>query len=322
MKIKTILLRLGMIWLHLFVCGCASSVESVTPTVVPSTPILKPVTPTVALTPVPTLGLSSTPTIVPTLSVDKAQIKLLELLSNNGGCRIPCLWGIMPGKSTYAEAQAILLPLSSISELTGFIRDGGGIFPVYTENNLLLKTIVGFNVDLSTAGRIVQRIGFQASVQKPNNGDFIDIFDSGLFSERVGFYSLPSILSKVGVPSSIMIATFGEPLPRNGTGGFDILLLYLEQGVLVNYTTPMQLISTNVRGCPSNAHVEMELYPPGNGNAFFELLEQTDWSVKMNYYKSLEEVTSMSLEEFYEIFRESTDHCIETPASLWPIPEN
>jgi len=66
----------------------------------------------------------------------------------------------------------------------------------------------------------------------------------------------------------------------------------------------------------------MELYPPGNGDSFFELLEQTDWSVKMNHYKPLEEVTSMSLEEFYRIFREPTNQCIETPANLWPIPEN
>ena len=76
-----------------------------------------------------------------------------------------------------------------------------------------------------------------------------------------------------------------------------------------------------MRGCPPNAHVEMELYVPGQGDSFMEALKQTDWAVKMNYYRPLEEVTSMSLEEFHEAFSQPTDKCIETPANLWPVPE-
>ena len=323
MKIKTIILGLGMVCLQAVVYGCAGSVESATPTIIAPVPIINTVTtPTVTLSPIPPLGPSLSPASVPTLSIDEAQMRLLELLSNNGDCRLPCLWGITPGKSTYAEAKTILLPLSSISELTGFIRDGGGIFPTFTENKLVLKTVIGFNVDLATAARIVQRVGLQASVQKPNNGDFIDVFDSALFSEWVSFYKLHNILSEQGIPSSIMLATFGGSLARGSTGGFDILLLYPDQGILVNYTTQMQLIGSNVRGCPPNAHVEMELYPPGNSDSFFAFLEQTDWSVRMTYYKSLEEVTTISPEEFYQTFREPIDQCIETSANLWPVPEN
>ena len=90
---------------------------------------------------------------------------------------------------------------------------------------------------------------------------------------------------------------------------------------MVNYTTQMHLVGANVRGCPPNAHVEMELYPPGSSDSFFELLKQTDWAVKMNDYKPLEEVTSMSVQEFYDTFREPTNKCIDTPAKLWPTPE-
>src|SRR6185436_4057409 len=68
------------------------------------------------MTPTLTLNPTNTSTIVPTLPAEGAWTKLLELLANNGGCRLPCLWGITPGKSTYKEAQAILTPLRSISD--------------------------------------------------------------------------------------------------------------------------------------------------------------------------------------------------------------
>jgi len=47
------------------------------------------------------------------------------------------------------------------------------------------------------------------------------------------------------------------------------------------------------------------------------------WPVPVDspYWKPIEEATNMSLEEFYQAFREPTDKCIETSAKLWPTPE-
>jgi hypothetical protein len=73
------------------------------------------------------------------------------------------------------------------------------------------------------------------------------------------------------------------------------------------------------QGVPS---VRMELFPPGQPDSFFEGLKRTDWAAKMSHdYQPLEEVTSMFMQEFYETFREPTEKCIETPAALWPVPE-
>ncbi len=66
-----------------------------------ATPMFMP-TPTPTLTPVPTQtpAPSETPTVIPTLSVEDARLRLLDLLAGNGHCRLPCLWGITPGEST------------------------------------------------------------------------------------------------------------------------------------------------------------------------------------------------------------------------------
>ncbi len=317
MKTQKIFLWFSLILLTMLVSSCVQSTESVT------TPVIRtPPTPVNSATPWPTASPASTltPTMIPTLPVEEARIKLLQLLSNNSSCRLPCLWGITPGISGYQEAQSIFVPLTSISVLTDFRPEGGAIFPVYANGDLELYTVIGFNVDSSN--KIVSRVGFNAEAHRPLvQGGYEDVFDSAFFGEKVSIYMLPQVLTEQGIPSSVKVATFGGPLTRGGTGGFDLLLLYPDQGILVNYTTQMHLVGANVRGCPTNAHVEMELYPPGNADSFFSLLEQTDWAVKKNWYKPLEEVTSMSVQEFYETFREPTDKCIETPASLWPVPE-
>jgi hypothetical protein len=275
-----------------------------------------------SFTPLPTDSLTPTfaLTAIPTLPIEEAQAKLLKLLSDNGGCRLPCIWGIVLEESTYHEAQAALLPISSISELTSFTPESGAMFPVYTEGELQIYTNIGFIVN--SENNIVDHIAFNAEAHRPlAQGGYEDVFDSKFFGEKVSAYSLPHVLTEQGVPSSVMIETAGGPLTRGGTGGFDILLLYPDQGILVNYKTQMHLNGTNVRGCPPNAYVQMELYPPGQPDSFFEGLKQTDWALKMTGYKLLEESTSMSVQEFYNTFREPTDKCIETPAKSWPTPE-
>lgn len=262
----------------------------------------------------------TTATSVPILPIEEAQLKFLNLLSNNNGCQLPCLWRIMPGESSFEEAQAILAPLGSIADFTAFESGIGSISPSFTHDGLELYTVIDFitNSDNETVNRIL----FRAEAHKLlTQGGYEDIFDSEFFGEKVSAYTLAHVLTEQGVPASVMLATFGGPLTRSGTGGFDILLLYPDQGILANYKTQMHLFGSMVRGCPTNAHIQMELYPPGKPDSFFEGLRSTDWSMRMNEYKPLEEVTSMTVQEFYDTFLQPTHKCIETPAELWPIPE-
>ncbi len=157
------------------------------------------------------------------------------------------------------------------------------------------------------------------------NGNWISkgpVFDSPTFIKRVEYYSLAHVLSEQGMPDSVMIegAGLSSSYPVI-LGELDIALLYPDQGIWVNYTMAGDYQDIVERGCPANAHIQMELYPPGNRDSFFSLLDQTNWGITKNGYKPLGEVTSMSVEEFYQTFRNPTDKCIETPANLWPIPE-
>jgi hypothetical protein len=322
MNIYHAALLLNFALVLIMVSGCTQPSEdlvtpsSTVPALVTSTKISTPsFTPLPTETHIPIL----TPTIVPTLPVEDAQARLLELLSNNANCRLPCLWGITPGLSTDQEAQTILAPLGSVSDFTSLVPSPGDISPRYIDGSFVIYTRVAY---LYSENGTVNRIAFNTEAhQSLGEGDYKDIFDSKFFGEKINAYTLPQVLSDLGVPGEALISTFGGPLTRGGTGGFDLLLLYPDQGVLINYTTQLRLNGKEVRGCLTNAHVEMDLHASGQPALFNEALKKTDWAVKMNSYKPLEEATSMSVQDFYETFRVSTDTCIETSAEIWPVPE-
>jgi hypothetical protein len=61
-------------------------------------------TPTIYQTPAPTL----TKALSPTRSYNELIRKFEALLATNGGCRLPCFWGLTPGKTTVAELKQFL----------------------------------------------------------------------------------------------------------------------------------------------------------------------------------------------------------------------
>ncbi|HZU87125.1 MAG TPA: hypothetical protein VFF78_06555, partial [Anaerolineaceae bacterium] len=259
---------------------------------------------------------------IPTLAVEDARARLTDLLANNGVCQLPCLWGITPGTTTNQEAATILAPLSSLSNFAVFDFDIGTIYIEYKikdDLRMLIDVVFESNQD------DVYHVHFQGRASKElgaGNG-WDDDFDSTDFGERLDFYMLHQVLTTYGRPSSVLLFTYGEfPSPRYGQGHFKLILIYPKQGIMIQYTTEMRVVGDNVEGCLANAHIMMDLFPPENPGAFDEYVASTELPSLMAYYKPLEEVTSLSIDDFYELFRQPTDECLVTPANLWPTPEN
>lgn len=291
-----------------------------TPTQSNETTPVRPATTT--LTPGATPKYSQTPTAIPTLSEDEARLRIQGLLLSNGDCRLPCLWGLTPRETSLQEALITLFPLTSLAEYTHLdLRSPDDVGLVYEENDLQIYVSIGLITYPDS--NIINRINFDARALKRTSDAFIGVFDSSSFSEQVNYYLLANILNEYGRPESVRLSTAAK-LPSWGPteGGFELLLLYPDQGMLVKYTTQMQVAGTSVRGCFSNAHVEFELYPSGQRDTFFQALDSTFWpQYAPNRYRLLEEVTFMSLDEFYQTFRQPTNECLDTPASLWPVPD-
>jgi len=209
----------------------------------------------------------NTPAPIATLPADRARIQLLALLTNNGDCRLPCLWGITPGRSTAQEAEAILAPLANLADHAKFTPVSGTISLVDVQDDLIIDTTVSFLADPQTAS--VSVVAFYAQALRRLSEGFELVLDSALFRERTAYYSLSSILTEHGPPESVWISTAARPSSRYSVpGGFEVLLLYPDQGLQIEYEAQLEVVGDNVRGCPGEAAVEMHLHPAGERSAF------------------------------------------------------
>lgn len=323
-------------WFCLLLCiaivsGCAHPVVQSTATISPFTPTIQ-VTMTIAVkTATPALGSSATVTItslptltdIPTLPAEDARQRLLVLLANNNDCQLPCLWGITPGKRNYLEARHILMPLIGVADFAYFYPGipADSISPLYVEGSQRLYTQVTYSYN---SDGVIESIYFRALEEQLGQDEYgnltkTPIFDSQTFLKRAEYYLLSHVLSEQGKPEAVLVQASGLLIG----GVMDIVLIYPSQGIWVDYT--MKIIRTNSiskLACPTNAYINMMLFPPGDPESFFSLLERTDWTITKSGYIPLAEATSMTVEEFYKTFRNPTDKCIETPTNLWPTPES
>jgi hypothetical protein len=265
---------------------------------------------------------SPSPTILPSLSSGAAAERLKALLETNGGCPMPCFWGLQAGQSHAQRAREVLEPMKSISTFTAFSETTGNIYLNDFDGNLRFLIEVSF---LTTSKQIINLLSFQARavVDDPATQGVISIYDSLVFAERIKPYSLSALLKELGRPASVQLFTFRElPPHRYGQGHFKVLILYPEQGVLARFTTEMKVIGEMVEGCLEAAHVEVEFLQPRDEAAFIDILaRETYWTDAINNYNHLEDVTDLSREEFYSIFSTSKETCLYTPARYWPIAE-
>ena len=310
----------------MIIVGCTQPSRNLQPSQQPAS--IATATRTVTTTPKSTSAHSVVPTntlaAIPILPEDEARAQLLGLLADNGGCRLPCLLGITPGKTTFTEAQTILLPFSSISISMNLSDDTSPDSAWLTYDEGDSRTFIKLSYLYSDNG-IISHIAFNGAEYKELAGNRSLVFDSKNFSERLRPYMLSKILSEFGRPASVVIHTSGKQI--SGSGGFEILLFYPEQGIFVHYTTQMASEGANARGCPANAQVELELYPSGDVDTFDSAFSQTEWAFAWPKlannlsWKPIDEATSMSVEQFYETYRQPTDKCIETPLKYWYVPE-
>lgn len=268
-----------------------------------------------------------TSTNLPTLSIENAQLKYLELLDSNGGCHLPCFWGMTPGISGNQDAKSVLIPLMSLSRLADSSTSPQLVNFVLSEGDLESNTKVEIYY---TDDGIINRIFFQAQLFQVgvagNPSAIKPIFNNRAFGDQFHAYTLPKILTDHGKPEVAFISTDGGPERGEEVPGFYLLLVYPEQGILVNYTTSRKIKEELVLGCPSDAHVEIYLYPQSQNETITDILSETHWATIWPVpsdkagWQTIEQATSMTLEEFYEIFHQPTDNCIETPLDNWPVP--
>lgn len=239
-----------------------------------------------------------TPTTTSTSA--EGQKLVQKLLENNGGCKLPCWWGITPGKTAWVEARQILEKVSL------FMSEPGSAETFYVDLHVLLPYPYTFAKYMEHSYHI-------------ENGvvDYISVYNFDLAPN----YRLSNFLATYGPPTEIWMRTYSKY--EMDLHPFLVDLFYQDKGILIEYSTgdPLKEIDGKLQNCQIK---EMDspfiyLWSPETQNLSFHDAKKFIDTMSLPEPKPLLDATGMDVKTFYETFTNpDTDVCLETPKNLWP----
>lgn len=318
-----------------FSTGCSFQTDySITQTKIPSptqrlmldTPTIVPLLAT--FTPFPTLtSLPPTLTPHPKLTPEESINLLFELLKNNGECLLPCLLGLQPEISS-SEMRNFFNQFASVESDEISIDRGGTDGEKFNAVGFFFRSgDIFLNIGISSYEEQEQvvRLSLDSSVYKDNSSERLvnSIPWDPKYAEVMKYYLPSQILANYGRPSEIIILTYRNDRQRPDVTSypFFLVLLYPDQGFYVKYEMERVTSGTNFFGCPSKSFVDIVVWPPNEDDIYARIVKPTINGQYLSDYKSLNDVTTMTIDEFYQDFSNpNAENCIETPIEAWPNP--
>lgn len=274
-------------------------------------PTKTPVPPT--LTPSPTNTLTPEPTPTLTLTNEQKADNLRRLMTENGGCELPCWWGIVPGETNFAMIPELFVPqgLVGVKELSQLFVILKQERMVWLEGGIELHARgagSSIGVQFEVENDIIQSIKVRGGKA---NEEFVDDW---------GHYSLDQVLTRYGVPSQVFVYNGRQAHP--GPAYYRLLLFYETIGVAIDYAGIAQHpIDGKSQVCPDLSQVSLInlfLYQPGKVDNVVELVlppQEVDFVISSGTVYDLikwEQSVGTSLEAFHETFKDGdSNNCFE-----------
>lgn len=248
-----------------------------------------------------------TPTRSPTLTTTEMEFTVADMLSNNGGCDLPCLWGFIPGETDTAS----VLHFSS--------RLGWG-YDIY-EN--ATGEVIYTGRDLETPPMSI-RLAFYAKKEVLEAISFTVTHPE--FGGREKWLAIEGILEQLGRPDQIWVSihTVGEmSMELVDQPGYSFYLFYNEPLILLHYYGFAHRTDDTYSIClPNNEREQttMEGIAVYSGS---DELRATPTGIMLPFGRftgkySIEEAFSLSIDDFYgQVLSQQTPTCFRTPENIW-----
>jgi len=216
--------------------------------------------------------------------------------ATNGGCDLPCWWGITPGETTRAQAEQILAPLDAY--ITSYSDDFLLYFLDYS--GLWVDVYGSGNEPISWIKIRASYYGFDGSRRFP-------------FDESWYLYSLEGVLEQLGPPSKVWLG-FGPQIEGETISFGELFVFYSDLGLAIEYRGIAKRTDAILVGCFDLDHL-INIYFQ---TSVFRDIRDRSWEHETDT-QMLEVVTDLTPETFYERFQRADNICIESPVDLWPF---
>jgi hypothetical protein len=277
-------------------CNTKPIIQTLTPTTF-AQQITPPVKARPSATATPTTIPTLTATQLSTLSYDEAVNRVRQLMETNNNCHYPCWWGIVPGKTTWLDANKFLFPFST-----------------------QMKSKVAINHPLFTINSI--------EVPEPEDqsgsygvGFWVDQEGTIQIIETYNILSLEKLLHGTGKPSEIYIE-FTPTLVPDLTAYHYSLALYFNSGITVNFNGGNNFQGDSILLCKKDIEksfgTSIWLWPPNKYN--FEEIGGFGIIPPLvnNPFKNVDELSGMSIDKLYSmLIGTDTNKCVDFPNSDW-----
>jgi hypothetical protein len=305
--------RIQILLVFLLLISCAPS-EVNSPTTVPET--LEPTlisTPTITITPVPSPTeipfTTNLVTPVPTWLPKEQEAYLLNLIETNNHCRLPCLFGMQPGISTWEEIRSVESPFYFRKV---YLPDSNGFLYLHS---YVKDKFPHLEIAFSGSGRLVKYIAAAEYIFLPGNPRY-----SSAIAKAAQAYFLPNILAQYGMPSRILLKAQGQLEPNSGNQA-ELLLFYDHLGFGIHYfyinVVTQDQENSILHTCPRDDHLEsfrLYLQAPDDRTPLQKMAATPIGGSFFPYslLQPLEDITTLSIEDFYHRFTSSrTKDCFD-----------
>ncbi len=226
---------------------------------------------------------------------------MAELMASNGGCKLPCWWGIVVGESTDQAIRDMFVSQGIDHWVTSF--DG---------SNHLMSLGYPYSDSPYYASDVSMQLWTESGriVFLDVTGDRRPGEDSALFTQDWQQYRLAEILEKFGRPTHIGV--HHEVSADPGPDYYQVAISYPEVGMELHYLiSPEHLDGGRARICVDFEKVQsirLMIFAPGS------VAEAPVGTLTANAeaYDSWEEVTGFSDDHFFETFTDPENSaCVE-----------
>jgi hypothetical protein len=258
-------------------------------------------------------------TPLPTLPPESSKKYLLQLLSTNGNCELPCLWGIFPGRTEIGTLKQFESQFGDVDNPKGYStnlmwnEDSSTLF-FQTVEDTLGRTIIFEHRGMPEINYLLLQINID--------------HDRGLDKFlQFSNYELSAILSQYGEPTQILLGPWPDDPDRpNQWLPFNLVLFYPGEGFLIEYVLDRQEDAGYFIGCPSRiVGLNVVAWNPNNTRTIDDVVKQkTDmWGINginlHTFFLSTLDSTNITVHDFYETYKaQKNQTCIKAPRIKWP----
>ena len=259
----------------------------------------------------PVAPTTATPTPLPTFDTQERGKIIEELIQTNAGCKLPCVWGITPGKSTWTDSTRFFSRMRAIFE---------------TDSKAIINYTLTF--DASAKGASYEHFYnvFTFSTLDKTGVDLIDVVGNGgeiptEFPRLWEAYSPERIISTYGEPSRMFLSSEPNYFGDTGKVGYFLWLFYDEQGFMIRYDGSVNF-APMYHFCPIIQNKgEIDSIHLGSINLRKGIaLEKQDEIFESGYHKVLtfEEATGQTIDEFARLFLQNEKPaCFNVSREVW-----